>query len=139
MEQANESSRLPDRLNALIDEVEGLPLDGDMASAPTEKSSAVPDLSSLLGGLAANPGMMARLPQMLGMLGPLLGGLGGGPPSGGGGGGKPHTDRHTALLCAVKPYLCAERQVAAERLIQLCKMWDLLQKAPAPQGGDGHV
>ena len=43
---------------------------------------------------------------------------------------RPHTiDRHTALLCAVKPYLSPERQSAADTVIRLCRVWDALERS----------
>ena len=145
MEAFNESSGgLSGRLDELISEA--MAADAADAVATSSSSSPSPDLSSLLGGLAGNPELLSKLPQMMSMLGPMLDGLGGAPGKSGGHPGGAHTgkgtDRHTALLCAVKPYLCAERQAAADQLIRLCKMGDLLQKMPPPQaakGGDGHV
>ena len=143
METFNESSGgLSGRLDELISEA----MAADATDTATASPPPSPDLSSLLGGLAGNPEFLAKLPQLMSMLGPMLGGLGGTPGKSGGHPGGAHTgkssDRHTALLCAVKPYLCAERQAAADQLIRLCQMGDLLQKMPAPQapkGGDTHV
>jgi hypothetical protein len=43
---------------------------------------------------------------------------------------RPHTvDRHTALLCAVKPYLSPRRREAAETVIRLCRIWDALERS----------
>ncbi len=110
-------------------------------------------LGALLGGLAGNPALLSAIPALMENLGPLLGGGGGKSGGGGkGGGGKsiaPSLDRHTALLCAVKPYLGGERQEAAEKIIRLCRAWDALQKSgmteilratshtSAPQKADG--
>jgi hypothetical protein len=62
-------------------------------------------------------------------LSPLLGNLGG---SGGSASNavRPHrADRHTALLCAVKPYLSPARREAAETVIRLCRVWDALERS----------
>lgn len=103
-----------------------------------------------LGGLLSNPALWSALPQLLNGLGQLSGGQGekdssdGGPRDGGGvsdakavsgsgqsrpvgGKGGLSPDRHTALLCALKPYLGRERQQAAEYLISLCRVWGTLQ------------
>ena len=140
MERANQSNgNLSSRLDALIDQVTAEAPADDVPPVAAAPSS--PDLSGLLGGLMSNPAMLSKLPELMGTLGPLLGGLGGlggGKPRSGGGSphhGGLHLDRHTALLCAVKPYLCAERQQMAEYLIGLCKMGDVLQKMPPVQGG----
>ncbi len=80
-------------------------------------------------GLLANPALLSALPQLM----KLFSGNSGAKPSGstGGGGvksGRPiPIDRHTALLCALKPYLAAERRQAAEQLINLCRVWGTLQ------------
>ena len=138
------------RLDDLIDRAIA---DGDADIPPatdTPNAMPPPDLSGLLGGLLSNPAMLAKIPQLMSSLGPLLGGMNGGHDKAGQGGGLGlhghlHLDRHTALLCAVKPYLCAERQQAAEYLIGLCRMGDVLQKMPSPkelgheEGGDGRV
>ncbi len=91
-------------------------------------------LGALLGGLASNPALLTAIPTLMENLGPLLGGGGIGKSGGGakGGGSKsiaPSLDRHTALLCAVKPYLGSGRQEAAEKIIRLCRAWDALQKS----------
>ncbi len=91
-------------------------------------------MASLLGGLAANPALLSALPALLENLGPLLSGLrSGGAVAGGTApravGGHRTLDRHTALLCAVKPYLGAERQAAAETVIRLCRVWDALERS----------
>lgn len=91
-------------------------------------------LGALLGGLASNPALLTAIPTLMENLGPLLGGGGIGKNGGRGKGGSSklssHSpDRHTALLCAVKPYLGRERQEAAEKIIRLCRAWDALQKS----------
>ena len=84
---------------------------------------------SLLGGLLANPALLSALPTLAENLSPLLGsmsrGTGSAPTA-----TRPHTvDRHTALLCAVKPYLSPRRQDAAETVIRLCRIWDALERS----------
>jgi hypothetical protein len=104
-----------------------------------------------LGALLSNPALLSALPTLAENLGPLLGGVTGGvgasPKA-----TRPHTiDRHTALLCAVKPYLSPQRQSAAETVIRLCRIWDALERsgisltgllgsmgAPPTEGGAGH-
>lgn len=82
-----------------------------------------------LGSLFANPAVLAALPTLMENLSPLLGSLGG---SGGGSSNAVHphrVDRHTALLCAVKPYLSPARRDAAETVIRLCRVWDALERS----------
>ena len=82
-----------------------------------------------MAGLLANPALLSALPTLLENIGPLVGAF-----SGGGGSGhtatRPHAiDRHTALLCAVKPYLSPERQSAADTVLRLCRVWDALERS----------
>ena len=158
MERESESgSGVSSRLDELIREATAQspeePSSQGAGAVPPLPPPPMPDLSGLLGGLASNPELMAKLPQMISTLGPMLSGMSGGagrssfapPPHGMQSSHGPHSshgDRHTALLCAVKPYLCAERQAAADRLIQLCKMEGLLQNVSPPRpekGGEDHV
>ncbi len=123
-----EQNQTADRLARLLDEIEG-------ASPPTDPAPAE-GLGGILGGLAANPALLSSiLPALLSAL-----------PSGGGQGASapvlpegntpapapkpsPSSDRHTALLCAVKPYLGARRQATAETVLRLCRVWDALNRA----------
>ena len=125
-------------LNRLLDEVEGGEAPG---AAPRSESRAEPSVPSSspaeavqsggnpLGGLLANPALLAALPALAENLGPLMGSLSrgtGSPPAA----ARPHpVDRHTALLCAVKPYLSERRQDAAETVIRLCRVWDALERS----------
>ena len=115
-----------DLLSRILDEVEPL----SSPTAPAEPSSSTvsqagvkveaersapppisPDLISLL------PSILSALPQ-------------GGSGAGKAGGAKGHTmDRHTALLCAIKPYLGERRQATAETVLRLCRLWDALSRA----------
>lgn len=115
----------------------GSTLDDTSPSAAVASGGMPPQgnpFGALLGGLAANPALLSAIPTLMENLGPLLGGGGMGKSGGGKGGGSPRStfhsaDRHTALLCAVKPYLGRERQEAAEKIIRLCRAWDALQKS----------
>lgn len=118
---------------------------------------------SLLGGLAADPALLSSvLPALLSAF-PQGGGksasaeTGAGTGSAGGSSppkGRPYPlDRHTALLCAVKPYLGERRQATAETVLRLCRLWDALSRAglspsmlngllgggtPPAQSGESH-
>lgn len=128
-------------LNRLLDEAEEK--EGGQSPSPTteEPAPSSPAVSasvrtppsgggaSPLGALLANPALLTALPTLAENIGPLLGSLAGGP-----GGApavtRPHfIDRHTALLCAVKPYLSPQRREAAETVIRICRVWDALERS----------
>ena len=124
-------------LDRILDEVESMPSPPPASSPPSPPRAG--DMGAL-GGLLSNPALMSALPTLLGNLSPFLGGgTGGGgspPPSDHGGSPPPpmpavrgHADRHTALLCAIKPYLSPARQESAETVIRLCRVWDSLERA----------
>ena len=101
-----------DMLTRILDEVEG-----DVAPAAQEasKTASAPPTADLVTLL---PTILSALPQ------------GSGPQGGGTSGAKGHPpDRHTALLCAVKPYLGERRQATADTVIRLCRLWDALSRA----------
>ena len=105
----------------------GATVTGDTAvpvSAPTSEGGISP-----LAGLLSNPALLSALPTVMENLSPLQGNLNrgvGSSPSA----TRPHTvDRHTALLCAIKPYLSPRRQEAAETVIRLCRVWDALERS----------
>ena len=111
--------------------------------------------SSPLASLLGNPAVLSALPALMENLSPLLAGNGQGgreAPAA----TRPHSlDRHTALLCALKPYLSPHRRDTAETVIRLCRVWDALERSgisltgllgtlgggggTAQEGGNGHV
>ena len=106
-----DNKQASDMLARILDEVEG---GASSAREESDRASVPPtaDLVSLL------PAILSALPQ------------GGGPQGGGTSGAKGHPpDRHTALLCAVKPYLGERRQATADTVIRLCRLWDALSRA----------
>lgn len=122
-------------LNRLLDEAEGetadasSPADTPTAASPTPSPAVATPLTGGggLGSLLTSPAMLSVLPTLAENVAPLLGALSGGVGSSA---TRPHTvDRHTALLCAVKPYLSPRRQEAAETVIRLCRIWDALERS----------
>lgn len=119
-------------LERILDEVEA---EGTPSVSPDEQPSRLapspdtpPPGGNLLGLLSQNPALLSALPTLMENLSPLLGGLGGTgrAPSA----VRPHSvDRHTALLCALKPYLSPHRRDTAETVIRLCRVWDALEKS----------
>ncbi len=98
----------------------------------------------ILSSLLQNPELLSKLPQLISILGPILSGM-----SGSGAQRSeesvqtiqksksenvvsssniaPHSDNRAALLCAMKPYLGHERQVAVDHIIKLSKLGDILK------------
>ena len=98
---------------------------GDTASGSTDESPA----PHPLGLLAQNPALLSAIPTLMENLSPLLAGLktgvGSAPNA-----TRPHSiDRHTALLCALKPYLSPHRRDTAETVLRLCRIWDALERS----------
>ncbi len=125
-----------DMLERLIREAEAegapLPIAADASLSPSTEEPTVPTAAPAtapLAGLLSNPAVLSALPT-------LLGGL-----NGKGANTKKKPDRHTALLCAIKPYLGQERRQTADQLISLCRLWNTLEGAgltrmlPALLGG----
>lgn len=130
------ASEMNTLLERLLNEVEeGTEDPSPQADIPTAATVASPDVGastvpgSGLGALLANPALLSALPTLAENLAPLLGSLSRGAGSGTSA-TRPHTvDRHTALLCAVKPYLSPRRRDAAETVIRLCRIWDALERS----------
>ncbi len=141
-----------DRLGRILDEVEREMAVPDppsaAAGASAGASAGVPSgtaagLGSLLGGLSGDPSaLISVLPTLLSAFGG--GGTGGGnaggnaaagaaKPTGGNAAGSTAKsmppDRHTALICAVKPYLGERRQATAETILKFSRVWDALNRA----------
>lgn len=98
---------------------------GDTASGGTDESPT----PHPLGLLAQNPALLSAIPTLMENLSPLLAGLktgvGSAPNA-----TRPHSiDRHTALLCALKPYLSPHRRDTAETVLRLCRIWDALERS----------
>ena len=116
-------------LERLLDEIEGASDGAPDGEAPHPPVSPPPSGGSLPGALLSNPALLSALPALLENLSPLLGSPGGGVGSSPTA-TRPHAvDRHTALLCALKPYLSPHRRETAETVIRLCRVWDALEKS----------
>ena len=105
-------------LDRLINEAENQPSAHREDTAP-----APPDGASPLGALLTSPEILSRLPQLMN----ALGGLPGGAKSGS---GKSHGEHHTALLCALRPYLNPERQRAADSILNFLRIEAALRSLP---------
>ena len=126
------SPALPqDLLERLLDEAEAAeaplipPPPAGQSSGETPPSPA----TNPLGLLLQNPALLSALPSLMENLSPLLSSLGGGAGTSPNA-TRPHSiDRHTALLCALKPYLSPHRRETAETVLRLCKVWDALERS----------
>jgi hypothetical protein len=99
------------------------------ATGDTPADIPPPPAGNPLGLLLQNPALLSALPSLMENLSPLLSGLGRGTGSSPNA-ARPHAiDRHTALLCAIKPYLSPHRRETAETVIRLCKVWDALERS----------
>ena len=118
-------------LERLLDEAEAQsppPPSPPPQPAPSADAS-VQSPPNPLGALLSDPAVLTALPSLMENLTPLLGSLGRGVGSSPNA-SRPHTvDRHTALLCAIKPYLSPHRQETAETVIRLCRVWDALERS----------
>lgn len=123
-------------LERLLDEVENTappPADSPPTPPPAAGNPPTdtppPPAGNPLGLLLQNPALLSALPSLMENLSPLLGSLGNGTGSAPNA-TRPHSiDRHTALLCALKPYLSPHRRETAETVLRLCKVWDALERS----------
>jgi hypothetical protein len=135
-------------LERLLDEAESVaqsPVHGEESVDRHPPSEMTPPLSqiptaspqgppSMPGELLLNPAFLTALPSLMENLAPLLGGGSREPSAPTGTRPSPaihphRLDRHTALLCAIKPYLSPSRQETAETVIRLCRIWDAVEKS----------
>ena len=143
----------------------GMPGNAPSGNAPSGSTaaSAPPRGNGLLGSLLSSPQALQAIPALMSSLGPLLSSLSasrptgtatpagdaptgaapaGSAPAGGHPAKKGAPNRHTALLCAIKPYLGSERRQAVESMVQLLKVFDAVQDMgqllPTPQKPSAH-
>ncbi len=122
-------------LERLLDEAEAQspPPPPESTAQPAAAAGAAPPPTqgngNPLGALLSDPALLTVLPSLMENVTPLLGSLGRGVGSAPNA-SRPHTaDRHTALLCALKPYLSPHRRETAETVIRLCRIWDALERS----------
>ena len=101
-----------------------------------EKSARQSPPPELFSSLLSNPELLSKLPTILSTVGPIIESL-----SKGGGQAiktsapetipekkaEPSNDRRAALLCAMKPYLSHDRQLAIDYIIKLGRLGDILK------------
>lgn len=117
----------------------------DILSKLTQSQSpqkSAQDSPDILSSLLSNPELIAKLPQLISFVSPILSGfLGGGqketPKESESAQASPalptqikhtpHSDSRAALLCAIKPYLCSDRQAAVDYIIKLSRLGEILK------------
>ena len=109
-------------------------------SSPSGKASQEPP--DILSSILSNPELIAKLPQLISLAAPMLGAFLGGtqkeashentsapasPPISPPPKASAHSDSRAALLCAIKPYLCPDRQAAVDYIIKLSRLGEILK------------
>ena len=121
-------------LERLLDEVEaatdgGRPPEGQAVEPPQKGQAVEPPPKDPLGLLLRDPTILSALPSLLGRLSSPAS-VGDKPAEGSPRATHPRAmDRHTALLCALKPYLSPHRRETAETVLRLCRVWDALERS----------
>ena len=101
-----------------------------------EKSTRQIPTPDIFASLLSNPELLSKLPSIISAMGPIIESLG----RGGGQAIQTSTperipekktelpnDRRAALLCAMKPYLSHDRQMAVDYIIKLSRLGDILK------------
>lgn len=130
-----QESRGADYLSELIKSV--------MASTPPESpplkdagtsQSRGNDPPDIISSLLSNPELLSKLPTLMSSVKPIIEILGKGQspkasasPNTDEKKEPPISDRRSALLCAMKPYLSHDRQVAIDYIIKLSRLGDILK------------
>ena len=141
----NAQARGPDYLSEIIKAIGGSspPRDAPTNPSSSEKSETPNVGGDILSSLLSNPELMTKLPSIIAAIKPIMEMMGAQsaqktdtvptsapisapiklppPPQKGGG------DSRTALLCAMKPYLSAERSQAIDYIVKLGRLGDILK------------
>ena len=151
----NKGAQSPGLLGNIIEEIMRQDVDKkdtiSVPSAPSDSvsASATPDL---LSALLSNPELITKLPAILSAIKPIMEAIGKQSAQLTKGGSnseqpvslfeknsksfgndapasahKQESDRRAALLCAIKPYLCRDRQNAIDYIIKLSHLGDILR------------
>lgn len=110
-------------------------------SAETSQAANPPVGGEILSSLLSNPQLLAALPTVISTVKPLLEGMNAPTPSTQKAASEsapvsaPHNaksdggsrDRHSALLCAIKPYLGQSRQSAVDYIMKLSRLGEVLK------------
>ena len=149
----NKGSPTPSLMADIIDEItrqEGDKKESSAEAATTSASHSVSASSDLLSALLSNPELIAKLPAILSAIKPIMEAIGkqatsvtkgeavSASASTQNGNNPPdstpvsvplkkESDRRAALLCAMKPYLCRDRQNAIDYIIKLSHLGEILR------------
>ena len=139
----NSQARGPDYLAEIIKAIGGAPPPHDTTSgAGSDEKSEAPSGGDILSSLLSNPELMTKLPTIIAAVKPFMEMMSAqgsvktdatpssapvsapiklpSPQRGEG-------DSRTALLCAMKPYLSAERSRAIDYIVKLGRLGDILK------------
>lgn len=107
---------------------------------PTSAESATSGMGDMLSAFLSNPELIAKLPTIVATVRPIIEMLGKSAATPVSAQVTPETktvaletsknqnsDSKTALLCAIKPYLCSERQTAIDYVIKLGRLSEILK------------
>lgn len=111
------------------------------AETPQAATPKTTDGGDLLSSLLSNPQLLAALPTVISTVKPLLEGMNAPTPSTQKAASEPvpastpqnvksdggSRDRHSALLCAIKPYLGQSRQSAVDYIMKLSRLGEVLK------------
>lgn len=95
-----------------------IPTSTDPPSAPTSTAPLSAPTADALSSVLSNPELMAKLPDIMTALTPVLKGQS--YP-------KPSTDKRTALLLALRPYLSEGRCEAIDYITRIGKLGDVVK------------
>ncbi len=153
-DEALQNNILNELLSKLSSKPSGSPQDTaaqrSSADSASQSASTAPS-GDILSSLLANPELIAKLPSIISSIKPIIDMLGKSGLSGNV--AKPaaqefdkgentiaasavsptakashkYTDSRSALLCAMKPYLSSDRQVAIDYIIKLAHLGDILK------------
>ena len=138
-EEKSQESGLPDfNFSDILSKL--MPQSSPSESKATQSENKVG--GDIFSALLSNPDLLSKLPQLISVIGPLMSSFSQnqGPPTeaslptskniGDAPANPKHhynSDSRAALLCAMKPYLCHDRQNAIDYIIKLSRLGEILK------------
>ena len=141
-QETNGSDYLSELIKSVMGTTPAEQSESSTAATATNAESSRPT-SDIFSSLLSNPELLAKLPAILSTVRPIIDALG---KSSGQTApvsapnttasvsqspqenkSEPHNDRRAALLCAMKPYLGHDRQMAIDYIIKLSRLGEILK------------